>query len=376
MSFDNEIKGALDAHGAAIDAAIKKFEGQIAEGGKADDEIRSEVKALSEKFESTVTELAQKMDTASEAKASAESAGEQFVKSDEFKALQSGQRNSARIELKNTILTSNIAPVGTHIVPGVAGGVFAPLTVRQVIPTVQISGNAIQGVREATFTNNAAETAEGALKPESAITFAPYNMPVSTVAHWLKISNQLLQDAPAVVSYIETRLKDGLAQRVENQLIVGDGVAPNLSGLTDAGNFTAFAAGAGASLVDSINKAKYALWATGRTPDTAIVNPADWGAMEVAKGSDGHYLYGAPGFAANSNPFGVNIVLSNHIPAGFMLMGALRASATIYQRQGAVVEAGFVGDDFTRNLCTLRCEERLALVVEDAGGILYGDFSA
>lgn len=377
MSLDTEIKGVLDAHGAALDAAIKKYEGQTAELGKADGEIRAEVKALSDKFEASITEIAQKMESAGSQQAQMGSPGEQFVKSEDFKALQQRRITSARVEVKNTILSTStgVAAATEVTIPGVVAPPYAPLTVRQLIQTVTVSGSSIRGVKQSAWTNAAAEVAEGAAKPESTLTFVEYNMPIETVAHWIKVSNQLLQDAPAIISFINGKLRDGLAQRIEQQLVIGNGTTPNLSGLTDTGNFTAFTAGTGATLVESINKAKYQLWATGRVPDTVIVNPADWGAMEVAReGTNGAYLYGAPGTTAG-NPFGLNVVLSNHIPAGFMLVGNLRASATIYQAQGATVEMGFVNDDFTKNLVTIRAEERLALVVEDPAGIVYGDFS-
>jgi len=60
----------------------------LAEKGKVDEEIRSEVKALSDKFEKTVTDLAQKMDNAYTKTESSIilSAGEEFVKSEQFKA--------------------------------------------------------------------------------------------------------------------------------------------------------------------------------------------------------------------------------------------------------------------------------------------------
>ena len=153
-------------------------------------------------------------------------------------------------------------------------------------------------------------------------------------------------------------------------------MAPARTCLTDAGNFTAFTPESGANLVESINKAKYALWATGNAPDTVIVNPADWGAMELAKDAGGAYLYGAPGTNAGMNPFGVAVVLSNHMPAGKFLIGNLAGAATIYQRQGAVVEMGFVNDDFTKNLVTIRAEERIGLGVDRPSAIMYGDITA
>ena len=161
-------------------------------------------------------------------------------------------------------------------------------------------------------------------------------------------------------------------------LLLGDGTSPNLSGLTDAGNFTAFTPTAGANLVESINKAKYNRWAVGEVVDTVIVNPADWAAMEVLREGTGtgSYLYGAPGTAAGLNPFGLQVVLSANMTAGSFLIGSLRGAATIYQRQGAVVEMGYINDDFTKNLVTIRAEERLGLAVDRPAAIMFGAITA
>ena len=375
--MSDEIKSVVEAGlkgvGDKLEAAITKFEGQYAEAGKTDNEIKAEVKALSDKFEAAVTEIAQKMEAAGDQTPDTLTAGSEFVKSEQFKALQARQVTTARIEVKNTVVADGTTTFPAQR-PGVIPGNFLPVTLRQQIPTINVTGNAVNALRELVWTNNAAETAQAAAKPESVLTFAPYNVVIETVAHFIKVSNQLLADAPAVVAYIDSRLRDGLAQRVDRQLLLGNGTSPNLSGLTDAGNFTAFTPTAGAKLVESINKAKYALWAIGDAPDTVVVNPADWGAMELARegAGTGAYLYGAPGTVAGMSPFGVQVVLSNHIAAGSFLIGNLRGSTTIFQRQGATIEMGFVNDDFTKNLVTIRAEERLGLAVDRPQAIMYG----
>jgi HK97 family phage major capsid protein len=375
--MDTELKAALDAHGAAIDAAVKKYDGQIADAGKADNEIRAEVKALSDKFEATVTEIGQKMAAAGDQEEAKLSAGAEFVKSAQFKALSAGQVSSARIEVKNTVVTQPGAPYNLQR-PGITPGAFGPLTIRQLLNTINVAGNSVPSLRELAWTNNAAETAEGAVKPESVLTFEPYDVVIQTVAHFIKVSNQLLADAPAVVSYIDTRLRDGLAQRIERQIVIGNGTSPNLSGLNDAGNFVAFTPTAGANLVESINKGKWALWTAGYVPDTVIVNPADWAAMEVLRegAGTGAYLYGAPGMVGSMNPFGLNLVVSNWMPAGQFWIGNLATAVTLFQRSGAVVEMGFVNDDFTRNLVTIRAEERLGLAVDVPAATRYGPITA
>jgi HK97 family phage major capsid protein len=376
--MEEQIKAALDAHGKAIEEAMKKYDGQIAESGKADNEIRSEVKALSDKFEKSITELAQKMTSASPAAPEVfGTAGEQFVKSDAYRALVAGDRQMARIEVKNTV-QSGSTTVFPFQKPGVIPGEFAPLTVRAVLRSIPVTSNAVNSLREASFTNSAAEVSQGGSKPESDVTFEQYNVPITTVAHFLKVTNQLLADAPAIISYIDLRARDGLAQRVDAQLLNGNGTPPNLSGLTDSGNFTAYTAVTDDILVDAINRAKYQLWADGFMPDVCIVNPADWGEMERTRESvgSGMYLYGAPGQEAANNPFGVRIVMSNHMTPGKFLVAALDTAAVLYSRSGAVVEMGYVNEDFTKNLVTIRVEERLGLGVERPSAILYGDFTA
>lgn len=380
MELKDIIEAGLAKQEVKLQAAIEKFEGQLKEKGGVDTEVKGEVKELSEQFKSLsaqMVELAQKQTAAAQVEVKPLSAAEEFVKSEQFKQLSAGNVQRARFEVKNTV-TSGSTTVFPDQKPGIIPGNFAPISIRAALTSISVSTNMVNALREASWTNSAAEASQGAAKAESDVTFEQYNVPITTVAHWIKISNQLLADAPAVVAYIETRLRDGLAQRVDAQLLNGNGTSPNLSGLTDSGNFTAYTATSDDLLSDAINRAKYALWATGNAPDTVIVNPADWGALERTRegAGTGQYLYGLPGMSAGMNPFGVNVILSNNMASGKFLIGALRSSAVLYNRSGAVIEMGFVGNDFTQNLITIRAEERLGLGTERPSGILYGNFSA
>lgn len=384
----NALKEGLDGVKQELDAKVGEHTAQVLEQGKAQTALTDKINELAEKHESLmeeVTQLAMKTDPG--VSGELKTAGELFIASDAYKEIVgANSRNaSVRLEVKNTTINSNLSAVfgdSTTVFPnqrqGVIGGDFVPRTIRSRIPAVTVSTDAVNALRESAWSSSAAETAQGAAKPESTISFEQYNVPIECVAHWIKVTNRLLADAPAVASYINTRLRDGLAQRVEAQLLNGNGTTPNISGLTDTGNFTAFqASGPTDNLIDSINKAKYQLWALGNMPDTVIVNPADWGSMERIRESSGSgtYLYGAPGTEGSMSPFGVQVVLSTHMTQGSFLIGALRANTLIYERQMATIEMGYVDDDFTRNLVTIRAEERLALSVDKATAILYGDIT-
>lgn len=379
MELKDIIEAGLSKQEQKLQAAIEKFEGQLKDKGSVDTEVKSEVRELSEKFkelQSSMIDMAQKQ-TSAQPEAKAKSAGEEFVSSEQFKQLVEGSTQRARIEVKNTV-TSSSTTVFPDQRPGVIPGSFGPLTVRQLLRSIPVTSNMVNSLREATWTTSAAEVSQGAAKNESDATFEQYNVPITTVAHWIKISNQLLADAPAVVAYIESRLRDGLAQRIENQLINGNGTSPNLSGFTDSGNFTAYTATSDDLLVDAINRIKYTMHAAGNMPDTVIVNPADWGAMERTRegANSGTYLYGMPGMAAGMNPFGLNVVLSNYLAAGKIIVARLADSAVLYNRSGAVVEMGYQNADFTNNLITIRAEERLGLGVDRPAGVYYGNFTA
>jgi HK97 family phage major capsid protein len=388
--MSEEIKAVEDgikSLGEQIFAKMAEYNAELEKHGKSSTDLTGKIDSLSAQYkemQDKVHDLAQKQSPLT-GDDSVKTAGVQFIASDAFKSLATGDREKVRYEVKNTTINSNLSALfsdGTTAFPSQRPGVipkdFLPVTIRQQIPQIAITTNAANALREKTWTPAAAETAQGAAKPEALIEFENYNVPIQVVAHWIKVSNQLMADAPAVASYIDTRLRDGLAQRVDAQLLNGNGNTPNLSGLTDSGNFTAFTPVSGANLVDSINKAKYALWATGNAPDTVIVNPADWSAMELARegAGTGTYLYGAPGTNAGTSPFGVQVVMSNNMTAGSFLIGNLRGATTLFVRSGAVIEMGYVNDDFTRNLVTIRAEERMGLAVDRPSAILYGDITA
>lgn len=321
--MSDEIKSAVETGlqkvREQLDASIARYEQQVKDAGSAATEVKGEVSALSTRFaemQAAMLEIQQKgiigMREALEPKQIL-SAGAQFIASDEFKRFAAGGEK-ARIEIKAAVdvhgtVASNVQR------PGVSPGGFVPTTVRGSIVSIPTNGSSVTYLRESAWTNSAAEASHGAAKNDSAITFEEAVCNIRTVAHWIPVTKQLLDDAPAVAAYIDTRLRDGLAQRVDRQLIQGNGTSPNLSGFTDSGNFTAYTPTSDDTLVDAINRIKYTMWAAGYAPDTVYVNPADWGAMERTRESAGSgvYLYGAPGMDAGLNSFGLRIVITPYL---------------------------------------------------------------
>lgn len=316
-----------------------------------------------------------------ESESRVESWGAQLTKSDRYTAFAGGQVQKLRLEVKNTLTGSdtNVAPDRR---PGIVSGASQPLTIRALLNSVPTSSNAIEFTRENAFTNSAAEASEGAAKAESALTWTLVNMPVSTVAHWIKISRQLAMDNAALAAYVDTRMRYGVDRRIESQLVVGDGVAPNISGLMDAGNFTAHgyaAADLGATLpkLVLIRKIMADLWAAGYPADAIVLPPSEWAAIEIAMMTTaaGQTLYSV---SEGGQPrlFGVPVVPAIGMAADTLLVGNFAQAATLYNREGVVVEmSDSDSDNFTKNLVTIRAEARLALAVERPAAMRGGDIT-
>lgn len=373
----------LQTISAKADEAIAKANGQAEYKSKIDTEVVNEVRELSEQYKSvaaSLNEMAQRQSSVVAGPAqSQKTPAQEFVESDSYKSfVAAGGRGNARVECKGTVL-SDSTTVFPQQMPGIIPGDRALLTVRDVIRSITVTSPMVHALREQSFVDSANFISQGATKPESDIAFEQYNVAVETVADTMKVTQQLIQDAPSVISYIEQAMRYGLASRVEKQLLNGNGTAPQLSGFTKSGNHTVYTPTSDDLLTDAINRAMRTMQAaTGQTPDVVIVNPATWGMMERTREStgSGNYLYGLPGAMVNMTAWGARVILSSNIDADKFIVANMTLAAEIYQRQGVTVEVGFVNDDFQRNLATLRIEERLGLAIKRPSLVYYGQHTA
>ncbi|WP_114233384.1 phage major capsid protein, partial [Acinetobacter baumannii] len=97
------------------------------------------------------------------------------------------------------------------------------LTIRDLLMQGRMDGNALEYVKETGFVNAAGMVAEGALKPQSDIKFDLKSTTAKVIAHYMKASRQILDDASQLQSYIDGRLRYGLAFKEEQQILNGDG---------------------------------------------------------------------------------------------------------------------------------------------------------
>ena len=307
------------------------------------------------------------------------SMGQQFVESDlgQFflKKQQRGHKTwntpiAELFDVRAATLTTDAASGGDLVVsdtrPGILPILFKRLTVRDLLAPGTTDSNNVSYMQETTFTNAAATVVEATGdKPQSTLVFDLKNELVQVIAHWLPVTEQMLEDVSQIRSYIDARLKLGVQLTEEDQLLNGDGTPPNISGILDRVITAAQARGADTN-ADAIFKAMMKVFnASLVMPDGHVVNPANWQTIQLAKDANGQY-YGMGPFAGAQPPtlWGLPVAVTPSIVANTSLTGAFKSCAQIFDHGGLRVDVSNSHSDFfIKNLVAIRAEERLALAV-------------
>jgi HK97 family phage major capsid protein len=299
------------------------------------------------------------------------SLGELFVESKEYKTRAGRHVTSSftysvefpNLDVKTTMTTSaGFAPENLR------SGIVVPSAQRQLrvadlIPQGSTSQNAVKFMKESTFTNNAAERNEGAALAESALAYSEVTSPVVSLGTFIPVTEEQLDDVDGIQSLINDRLLFMLGLREDSQLLNGDGVAPNLTGILNTAGIQTQAKGADPT-PDAVYKAMVKIMTTGdASPDAVIFAPADWQDVRLLRTADGIYIWGSPSEAGPERIWGLPVVLTTALTAGTALVGAFRGYSHISRRKGATVEVGFINDDFQKVKKSIRAVERISLEV-------------
>lgn len=370
--------GKLDTKVTELNNAIKE---EIASFGSMGEKNTQALDTLNKTVEETVArvlELEQGSGSEGGAGEAIKSVGEQFVESDSFGSFVAGNATKATLEITNNTITGSDTTVAPDRRGGVVPGATRRLRVEQAMPGLDTTSNAIEYVKENVFTNNAdAQNGEGSELPETSITFSLVNDPVATIGHWLKVSKQMMSDAPALAAYINGRLGYGVDLKVDTALIRGDGAAGDLSGLTAAGNFTTFTPTASDSALVSVRKAITQLEVAEYFPNAVMLNPAQVEELDLTAATTEEFIAANPRMAIQPMVWGLPIISSNAVVAGQFVIGAFDLACMVHRRQGTIVEMSESDDDnFTKNLVTVKASRRLALEVNTPAAILAGALTA
>ncbi len=313
------------------------------------------------------------------------SIGQLFVESDRVKEFCAQNQPRGRVDFQTkatiTSATTNAAgsagaAVNQTRLPGVVTPPERRMTVRDLLTPGRMDGNTLEYVRETGFVNNAGMVAEAAPKPQSDIKLDLVSTTAKVIAHHAKASRQILDDFAQLASYIDGRLRYGLAFKEETQLLFGDGTGQNLLGIVPQA--TAYSAPITLTSPTSIDMMRLAMLqaALAEYPATGhVMNPIDWTWIETLKDAGGNYIIGDPQGGIAPRLWNLPVVTTPAMTVDKFLTGAFQLGAQIFDRWLARVEIATENeDDFVKNLITMLCEERLALAVYRPECFIYGDF--
>jgi len=252
--------------------------------------------------------------------------------------------------------------------PGIVPSATRPLAVADLFASSTTDSNLITYMKETSFTNAADTVAEGIAKPESTLTFDAVSDPVRKVAHWLPVTDEMLEDVPQLRGYIDARLRLGVQLTLDDQLLNGTATAPDIVGIrnrTGLGPDVVKAAApdtAGDAFARAIAQVQTT---TGLAASGIVMHPNDWTKIQLAKTSTGEYYGGSPFVQLPSlSLWGVPVAITNVMPEGTGLVGAFRSAAMVFYKGGLRVEASNSHQDyFVLNKTAIRSELRAALAV-------------
>lgn len=369
------IKENVKGLGAELTAKVAAGEAVSASLKEQTDKALSEFGEMSTRLSDLEKRAAREQDIGEDAQ---KSLGQLVIENDQFKAgaLTGASRGSIRIKADRAAITSADGTVGagrsvgTSLiqgarVPGIFGLPERQMTIRDLLLPGQTSSNNVEYVKETGYTNNAAPVAETTAKPYSELTFNMASAPVRTLAHLFKASRQILDDAPALRSYIDGRARYGLRFVEENQLLNGSGSGQNLLGIVPQA--TAFSAAFTPTSATAIDRLRLAVLQVvlAEYPATAFVlHPTDWAKIELTKDAGGNYIIGNPQGALSPTLWNLPVVSTQAMAVGQFLTGAFSYAAQIFDRMDIEVLLSSENvDDFEKNMFTIRAEERLGLAV-------------
>lgn len=344
--------------------------------------------------------------------------GSLFVASQQYKDLMGLARggvfakdqriSGSSVGFKTLITGVSDTSAGALITPddrGVLVGMEAfarELVLRDLITVGQTTSDMIEYVRMTGITNNAAPVAEATtaaaptapeaagalvypagagLKPESGLALERVSDTVKTIAHWLPVTKRALADAAQIRTLIDSFLRYGLEEELEDQIINGDGTGENFEGLETVSGTQSQAWNT--DIFITTRKAKtLARLTPGVRPNAWLMNPEMAEQFDLARDGSGgagtgQFLRGGPfGTAANTPLWGYPIVESESVATGKAWLGDWRYAVLWDREQAAVTATDSHADFFIRNLVAVLAELRAGFGVIRPDAFVEVDLTA
>jgi len=386
-----ELKSAFDSqedgkYTAEAKEKIKGFNDELS--GLVDDLKVEESRLQNEKALEVENQPVNSIPNAMPEQKGPQSIGEQFANSDAYKAYtDKGVKGvDSHAEFKTTLNTTGYPPESLRA-PGILETALRnPDSIIGLFDQIQTSQNAYVYLEETTFTNNAGSIAEAgdiSSANEGALAFTERTESIRKMATFLPVTDELLSDVSGIQGYVNSRLSTMMKLNMDNQLVNGDGSAPNLTGVLNKSGINTFDYSSYSGELAKLGQIYQAITEIRKDafvePDSIVMHPSDWyeivtAVSDFAGTSSAGYAAKNPlfvvagGFGADAAPriWGLKVVPSTVIATGTMLIGKFGGgdAAQVIMREGVdLAVSDSHSDFFAKNQLAIRLTMRLGFAI-------------
>ena len=387
-----ELKAAFDSSedGKYSPEAKEKIKGLNTElAGFVDDLSIEKAKAKNEKAMEVGADEApvNTIPNAMPEKKGPSSIGEQFANSQAYKAYtENGVKGvDSHAEFKTTLNTTGYPPESLRA-PGILETALRnPDSIIGLFDQIQTNQNAYVYLEETTFTNNAGSIAEAgdiSSANEGALAFTEKTESIRKMATFLPVTDELLSDVAGIQGYVNSRLSTMMKLNMDNQLINGNGSAPNLTGVLSKSGINTFDYSSYSGELARLGQIYQAITEIRKDAfveaDSIVMHPSDWydvvtSVSDITTTTSGAapknpLFMVAGGFGADVAPriWGLKVVPSTVIAAGTALVGKFGGgdAAQVVMREGVdLAVSDSHSDFFAKNQLAIRLTMRLGFAL-------------
>lgn len=290
---------------------------------------------------------------------------------DTLKAIASRQSNKEvtikALTLRSSVETNTIgldlAGIGQI---GRMGRSFYEFLSKQVIPLPADHAGIIRyrDWDEATTVSAAAAVAEGAVFPESTAKWKGFTLPIEKIGDTLPVTEEFFEDEPTAAAELNLFLQSNVLDKCANDVILGDGVSPNIKSIdSEANAYTAAASGiTDANIFDLMVKVQEDIetnYGAKYQTNFFVMNVADYNKLVLKKDANNNYV-----FDRELREMPWQILVDNHVAANTLYAGDSRY-VRIYELPGVALSQGMVGTQFTEDELTIKARKRLAFLIRN-----------
>ena len=299
---------------------------------------------------------------------------------DQFEGLQAaiGEKKSFEMDVKTNVTSASISGDSQGVyLPGFNQEAFLGMVFEQFFTKFTLPSNhhgTVYYVDQTTVTRNAANKAEAAAAPESALAWTQRSIQMGKILDSIPLTHESMTNIELLVAEVEMFIRNNMRLHMDSQMWDGDGSLPNWKGIyTYSTDFTQ-AIATGANVDSVVDASVYDLMNTILTyisngkeskhdPNVIFMNPRDLLKSQMKKDANNNYIL--PPFVSRDGKqvAGALIIPTAQVTANTLSMGDAR-HVRFYDVEGITLEYGLDSDDFTKDLITLKARKRGNLLLK------------